>query len=70
MTGTGLDSLDFATLSTPVDGVPPMLAMLRLQGVGEDGEGSSKLAAVPEPTGMLALAFGGMALLGRRRRKN
>lgn len=68
MTGTGLTASNFLTLSTPVDGVPPMLGLLRIQGI--DGpEGSSKLAPVPEPGSMLALAFGTMAVLARRRRK-
>lgn len=68
MTGTGLTASNFFSLSTPVDGVPPMLGLLRIQGT--DGpEGSSKLAPVPEPGSMLALAIGAVAVMARRRRK-
>ncbi|MCH7946079.1 MAG: PEP-CTERM sorting domain-containing protein [Armatimonadetes bacterium] len=67
MTGTGLDSQDFNTLSTGIDGVDPMFGLLQLQGVPGRDE-SAKLTVIPEPASFAVLGLGLVALLRRRRR--
>lgn len=61
-TGSGLDAMDFNSLSSRGE---PQLALLHLQGI--DGGGSAKLSPVPEPaTALLAIALA--PLLRRRKR--
>ncbi|MCH8977700.1 MAG: PEP-CTERM sorting domain-containing protein [Armatimonadetes bacterium] len=66
MTGTGLDSQDFNTLSTMIDGVDPMFGLLQLQGT-PGGDDSAKLTVVPEPASFAVLGLGLIALVRRRR---
>jgi len=64
VTGTGLDANDFNAFS---EGDLNVLGMVHIQGI--NGEGSGKVAAVPEPASILAWisAFG--VLAARRRMK-
>lgn len=68
--GTGVDCNDFDVLSTPNGENQGQFALLHIQGIGLDGQGSSKVApgTVPEPASMSALAFGALGLLAKRRR--
>lgn len=67
ITGTGVDCLDFNVLSTPNGDGVGQLALLHVQGTFGQ-EGSSKIAPVPEPASMAALAIGALGMLARRRR--
>lgn len=69
MTATGLTANNFLAYSNPVDGMPPVLALLHMQGIGPDGEESGKLEGVPEPATLLALGAGLAALASKRRKK-
>jgi hypothetical protein len=68
--GTDVDCADFDVLSQPVGDGAGYLALLHIQGVGIDNQGSSKVApgTVPEPASMAALGLGALGLLARRRR--
>ncbi|MBV6457810.1 MAG: hypothetical protein HONBIEJF_00930 [Fimbriimonadaceae bacterium] len=63
LTGTGLNETDFLAKSPGTD----ILAMVHIQGI--DGANSGKIAAVPEPATMVALASG-LAIVARRRKRN
>lgn len=69
MTATGLTANNFLAYSNPVDNMPPVLALLHMQGIGPDGEDSGKLEGVPEPATLLALGAGLAALASKRRKK-
>lgn len=62
VTGTGLDANDFNAFSK---GNLNVLGMVHIQGI--NGEGSGKVAAVPEPASILAL-IGAFGILAARRR--
>ncbi len=70
---TGADSLragSFSFLCTPADHGPFFIAA-HVQNIGETGEDSGWITGipdVPEPATLLLLAFGGLAILKRRRR--
>ena len=68
--GTGVDCEDFHVLSSPQGDNQGYLALLHIQGLGPNNEGSAKVApgAVPEPASMAALGMGALGLLARRRR--
>lgn len=66
MTGTGLDSLDFWTLSTNQSMNGPYYGMAHIQSI--PGGDSGKVAAVPEPASLAALGLGAVALLRRCRK--
>jgi hypothetical protein len=69
MKGTGLDESFFNTFATPHGENPDnILALLHIQGIPGDGEGSSKVTPVPEPASMAGLALGALALLRKRRK--
>ncbi len=63
LTGNGLDATDFVTNAVP-GGRNDVIAMIHLQGI--PGGQSVKLAAVPEPATLAALAAGLLALRRRR----
>lgn len=67
MTAPGLTASNFLAYSNPVDGMPPVLALLHMQGL-PNGE-SGKLEGVPEPATLLALGAGLAALASKRRKK-
>lgn len=68
--GDGISSEDFNTLSGANGDNEPVLALLHVQGIGEDNELSGKIAPpVPEPASMGVLALGALGVLARRRRK-
>lgn len=68
ITGTGLFADGFNTLSGASGENDPVLAMIHIQGIAGDGEGSSKLAPVPEPATMAVLGLGALGLMRRRRK--
>lgn len=62
LTGAGLNETDFLSTSPNTN----VYAMIHLQGI--DGGLSSKIAAVPEPASMVALASG-LGIVARRRKR-
>lgn len=66
MTGTGLDSADFFTLSTQATAPAAYFGMAHVQSI--TGADSGKIVVVPEPASLIALSLGAVALLRRRRK--
>jgi len=62
ISAVGLDSSDFGSV------VNGRIGEVHVQGIGQDGEFSGKLDAVPEPGTMVALGLGAIALIRKRRR--
>lgn len=66
LSGSGLTAANFFSYATPVgENLENVIAMIHLQGI--NGEGSAKMAAVPEPATMAVVGLGLAALLRRRK---
>jgi hypothetical protein len=69
LTGTGLSSASFLAFAGKTGEQEfNLYALAHVQGIPGDGEGSSKIGAVPEPATMSVLALGAAALLRRRKK--
>ena len=68
LSGSGLNAADFMAFAAhDPAGWDNVIAMIHIQGVGEGGLNSGKLAVVPEPASLAVIGLGLAALIRRRR---